>query len=382
MLLAGGQGNRLYALTNSLAKPAVSFGGKYRIIDFTLSNCINSSIDTVGILTQYQPMLLHEYIGNGEPWDLDRNIGGVHVLPPYLAKKGGEWYKGTANAIYQNLHFIKSFSPENVLILSGDHIYKMDYSKMLEYHAEKGADCTIAVIGVPREVASRFGILSFDKLGRIMDFEEKPKAPKSDNASMGVYIFKTSALEKALAEDESDPASGKDFGKNVIPKMLAEGKKMYAYGFSGYWKDVGTVASLWEANMDLLSDPPVFDVGGGGKVYSRNPALPPQFIGPEAVVKNALITEGCEIYGRVEDSVVGSGVYVARGAVVRHSVIMENVTVRENASVDYGIVDSGTTVGANVRVGSPEGGRGGIALVGRNLTLSDGETVKSGEIRQ
>ncbi|MDR1093240.1 MAG: NTP transferase domain-containing protein, partial [Clostridiales bacterium] len=257
MLLAGGQGNRLYALTNSLAKPAVSFGGKYRIIDFTLSNCTNSAIDTVGVLTQYQPMRLNEYIGNGEPWDLDRNTGGVRVLPPYQAKAGGDWYKGTANAIYQNLNFIQNFDPENVLILSGDHIYKMDYSKMLEYHCEKGADCTIAVISVPPAEASRFGIMSFDKTGRITDFEEKPKAPKSADASMGVYIFKMTALENALAEDEADPASSKDFGKNVIPKMLAGGKKLYAYGFSGYWKDVGTVTSLWEANMDLLGEPPV-----------------------------------------------------------------------------------------------------------------------------
>ncbi|GHU99979.1 glucose-1-phosphate adenylyltransferase [Clostridia bacterium] len=381
MLLAGGQGSRLYALTNQVAKPAVSFGGKYRIIDFTLSNCTNSAIEAVGVLTQYQPMRLNEYIGNGEPWDLDRNNGGVRVLPPYLAKEGGEWYKGTANAIFQNRNFIKCFDPEHVLILSGDHIYKMDYSKMLEYHCEKGADCTIAVIGVPIAEAPRFGIMSFDKTGRITDFEEKPKEPKSNNASMGIYIFRASALEKALVEDEADPASAKDFGKNVIPKMLAEGKKMYAYGFSGYWKDVGTVTSLWEANMDLLGDAPVFDVGGGGKVYSRNPALPPQYIGPGGTVKNSLITEGCEIYGEVSDSVLGSGVYVGKGAVVKHSVIMENAVVKEGAQVNFGIVDGGTTVGAGARVGDADGDKNKIALVGRDLTIADGEIVKSGEIR-
>jgi glucose-1-phosphate adenylyltransferase len=327
-------------------------------------------------------MLLHEYIGNGEPWDLDRNTGGVHVLPPYMAKAGGEWYKGTANAIYQNLHFIKNFSPENVLILSGDHIYKMDYSKMLEYHCEKGADCTIAVIGVPKSEASRFGIMSFDKSGRITDFEEKPKAPKSDNASMGVYIFKTSELEKALVADDADPDSGKDFGKNVIPTMLAAGKRMYAYGFSGYWKDVGTVTSLWEANTDLLGEAPVFDVAGGGKVYSRNHALPPQYIAEDAVVKNSLVTEGCEIYGEVSDSVLGSGVYVAKGAVIKNSVIMENVTVGEGAQINFGIVDGGTSVGARCKIGCTDADKNRIALVGRNLTLADGETVKSGEIRQ
>jgi len=372
MLLAGGQGNRLYALTNSVAKPAVAFGGKYRIIDFTLSNCANSAIETVGILTQYQPMLLHEYIGNGEPWDLDRNFGGARVLPPYSAKTGGEWYKGTANAIFQNLNFVRNFNPEHVLILSGDHIYKMDYSKMLEYHVEKNADCTIGVIGVPAIDASRFGIMSYDKTGRVTDFEEKPKQPKSNNASMGIYIFKTSELEKALVADEADVKSSKDFGKDVIPKMLADKKKMFAYGFSGYWKDVGTVASLWEANMDLLGESPVFDLAAGGKVYSRNPALPPQYVGPGGSVKNSVITEGCEIYGEVSDSVIGSGVCIGKNAVVKNSVIMENVQIHEGAQINYGIVDGNASIGKNARVG---GSRENVTLVARSSVVGDGRTI-------
>ncbi len=304
MLLAGGQGSRLYALTSNIAKPAVSFGGKYRIIDFPLSNCVNSGIDTVGVLTQYQPLILNTYIGNGQPWDLDREFGGVHVLPPYQGKNSSDWYKGTANAIFQNLRFINQYNPDYVLILSGDHIYKMNYSIMLNYHILNDADCTIAAIDVPIEQASRFGILNTNQDGSIYEFEEKPKNPKSTLASMGIYIFSTKKLEKYLEEDSKNPKSSNDFGKDILPKMLADGQKMMAYRFKGYWKDVGTIESLYEANMDLLGDNPCFDVTDSAwKIQSRSPLAPPHYIGEGAKAFNSIIMTGCEIFGVGENSV-------------------------------------------------------------------------------
>lgn len=377
MLLAGGQGSRLYALTEKTAKPAVSFGGKYRIIDFTLSNCVNSGIDTVGVLTQYQPLVLNEYIGNGQPWDLDRTYGGVKILPPYQGKKKADWYSGTANAIYQNLNFINRYNPEYVLILSGDHIYRMQYDAMLQFHKEKGADCTIAVIDVPIEEASRFGIMSADENGKIYKFAEKPKKPDSTLASMGIYIFNRDKLEKYLEADENDPNSSKDFGKNVIPAMLAAGEKMYAYPFSGYWKDVGTIQSLWEANMDLLGEHPVLTLGNSERrVFSRNNAEPPQFIGSSAVIGNSLITEGCEIYGEVHNSVLFSGVVVEEGATVRDSVIMNNVVIKRGATVDYSILDSDVTVGEKASIGKPKDTSRGITVIGAGLPIADGGVVE------
>ncbi len=332
MLLAGGQGSRLYALTNNIAKPAVPFGAKYRIIDFPLSNCINSGIDTVGVLTQYQPLVLNEYIGNGQPWDLDRNFGGVHVLSPYQKKAKSAWYEGTANAIYQNLNFIKMYNPDYVLILSGDHIYKMDYSKMLRAHIEKGADCTIAAIDVPLKEASRFGILNTNADGSIYEFEEKPKQPKSTLASMGVYIFTAEKMYKYLEEDENDPESSKDFGKNVLPAMLNAGEKMFAYQFEGYWKDVGTISSLWEANMDLLGEEPAFDVSDPSwKIHSRNPLAPPEYLGENSIVKNSMIALGSEVYGTLVNSVISSNVVIEEGAVVEDSVIMSGSVIKKGA---------------------------------------------------
>ena len=308
MLLAGGQGSRLYALTQKTAKPAVPFGGKYRIIDFPLSNCINSGIDAVGVLTQYQPLVLNDYIGNGLPWDLDRSFGGVKILPPYQGNKKSDWYLGTANAIYQNINYIDIYDPNYVIILSGDHIYKMDYSKMLDYHKETGADCTIAVLDVPLEEASRFGIMSTNPDGSIYKFTEKPKNPDSTKASMGIYIFDRHTLTKYLEEDEADKSSSNDFGKNVIPAMLAAGESMYAYAFDGYWKDVGTINSLWEANMDMLGTPPKLELGGDSwRIYSRHYCQPPQYIGGHAIVENSVVTEGCEIYGTVKTCVLGAG---------------------------------------------------------------------------
>lgn len=381
MLLAGGQGSRLYALTNKLAKPAVSFGSKYRIIDFTLSNCVNSGIDTVGVLTQYQPLILNEYIGNGEPWDLDRTFGGVHTLPPYQAKDGADWYKGTANAIYQNMHFISKYDPEHVLILSGDHIYKIDYAKMLSRHIEADADITIAVIPVPEEEASRFGIMSFDTDGRITDFEEKPKKPKSNNASMGIYIFKTKELFAQLVRDEQDKQSQNDFGKNIIPHMLAANKKMYAYSFEGYWKDVGTIASLWEANMDLIGKNPKFTFEDSeSKVYARNPLMPPQYYGSECRIVNSLTTAGCEIYGTVINSVLSEGVYVAPGAVIKDSVIMRGTKIGENSVVSFGIIDEHVTIGKNVTVGDESSGEDKIALIGRDSVIKDGTAIAAGQM--
>jgi len=381
MLLAGGQGSRLYTLTEKTAKPAVPFGGKYRIIDFPLSNCVNSGIYTVGVLTQYQPLVLNEYIGSGKPWDLDRASGGVTILPPYQGKDGADWYKGTANAIYQNLSFINRYDPDYVLILSGDHIYKMDYAKMLAAHKETGADCTIAVLNVPIEEASRFGIMNTDDNLKILEFEEKPKQPKSTKASMGIYIFSKKVLEKYLIEDEADPNSSKDFGKNIIPKMLGDGCSMYAYPFEGYWKDVGTISSLWEANMDLLGDNPQFDLKDRQwRIFSRNYSEPPHFVGSYAKISNSLITEGCNIEGIVENSILFSGVTVARGAYIKDSIILKNVTVGEGATINYSIVDSDTTIGAGSTVGRTKNTGVEITVVGTELELKPGTDVPAGSM--
>lgn len=370
MLLAGGQGSRLRLLTEKTAKPAVTFGGKYKIIDFPLSNCVNSGIDTVGVLTQYQPLMLNEYIGNGRPWDLDRSWGGIVVLPPYQASKHADWYTGTANAIYQNLHFIRRYTPDYILILSGDHIYKMDYHAMIDFHKKTGADCTIAVIDVPPEETSRFGIMSTCDDGKIYKFEEKPKATDSTKASMGVYVFTAEKLVRYLEDDENDPESENDFGKNIIPSMLKNGESMFAFPFSGYWKDVGTIQSLWDSNMDLLGDKPKFDINDRAwRIYSRNYAQPPHFMGDNAVVVNSIITEGCEIYGKVENSVLSSGVRVERGASVTDSVIMSDVVIGRNCSVNYSVIDSGTHIGSDCKIGKPRNDSAGITLIGAGLEV-------------
>lgn len=379
MLLAGGQGSRLYALTTKVAKPAVSFGAKYRIIDFPLSNCVNSNIDTVGVLTQYQPLVLNEYIGNGQPWDLDRTFGGVHILPPYQAKTGSEWYKGTANAIYQNLGFIENYDPEHVLILSGDHIYKMDYNMMLQEHIKRDADCTIAVLEVPMEEASRFGIMNTDANNKIVEFEEKPKNPKSNLASMGIYIFKREKLFKYLTEDAQDPNSQNDFGKNIIPTMLASGENMLAYKFKGYWKDVGTIKSLWEANQDLIGDDPAFDIYNPfWRIYSRNVGIEPQYIAKGAVVKNSLITDGAKIEGTVINSIIGSSVEVKKGAVVKDSVVFANTIIDKNASVEYSIIDEKVTIGEGAKVGCEKSDTAEIAVIGRGVEVEAGAVVEAG----
>ena len=379
MLLAGGQGSRLYLLTERTAKPAVSFGGKYRIIDFPLSNCINSGIDTVGVLTQYQPLALNEYIGNGQPWDLDRVLGGIMVLPPYQGSKRADWYKGTANAIYQNMNFIERYDPEYVVVLSGDHIYKMDYSEMVRRHKETQADCTIAVFHVTPEETSRFGIMSTDKEGRIVKFEEKPKQTDSTQASMGVYVFSKEKLFQYLEEDEHDPESENDFGRNIIPKMLAAGERMFAFPFSGYWKDVGTIQSLWEANMDLLGDRPALDLRDESwRIFSRNYAEPPHFIGANAVVGNSLVTEGCEIYGSVINSVISGDVVVEKGAVVKDSVILDGVRICEGAQVHYSILDADTTVGRGASVGCERKNASGLTLVGGGLAVPEGAVIPDG----
>ncbi len=381
MLLAGGQGSRLYALTNNIAKPAVSFGGKYRIIDFPLSNCVNSGIDTVGVLTQYQPLFLNKYIGKGHPWDLDRTFGGVYILPPYQGKTRSDWYKGTANAIYQNINFLKQYDPDYVLVLSGDHIYKMNYSTMLNYHILNGADCTIAAIEVPMEEASRFGILNTNPDGSIYEFEEKPKNPKSNLASMGIYIFSAKKLYQYLTEDDKDPNSNNDFGKNILPTMLESGEKMMAYKFQGYWKDVGTVDSLYEANMDLLGDNPVFDVTDNSwKIQSRSPLAPPHFIGEGAKTDNSIIMSGCEIYGSVENSILSSDVVIAKGAIVKNSIIMSDVYVDENAVIEYSIIDENTIIGKNAKVGESVDKAKGVTLLGRDIRIDDGVIINSGDI--
>lgn len=386
MLLAGGQGTRLGVLTENVAKPAVPFGGKYRIIDFPISNTINSGIDTIGVLTQYQPFELNQYIGNGQPWDLDRMNGGVFVLPPYQKAKAGEWYKGTANAIYQNISFIDRYDPEYVLVLSGDHIYKMDYSKMLNFHKEHDADCTIAVLNVPAEEASRFGIMNADEENRIYEFEEKPKKPKSTKASMGIYIFSWDKLRDYLIRDENNKASSNDFGKNVIPMMLDEGQKLYAYDFGGYWKDVGTISSLWEANMDLL-DPQsgLYLNDRSWKIYARNSAEPPHFVGADAEIENSIISEGCNIDGRIKNSVVFQGSTVEKGAEIRDSLIMPGAFIGANSRICHSIVGWQTVVGENCVVGAPQekpvNGEWRIAVVAPGITLERNGVVKEGEMK-
>lgn len=355
MILAGGQGSRLGALTKDIAKPAVAFGGKYRIIDFALSNCAHSGIETVGVLTQYQPLELNTYIAGGAPWDLDRNFGGVYVLPPYVKAEKGEWYKGTANAIYQNIGFIEQFNPKYVLILSGDHIYKMNYAKMLAVHKKNNAEVTVAVMPVPWEEASRFGIMSVDDEGRIIEFEEKPKEPTSNLASMGIYIFNWQTLKKYLIVDENNPRSQNDFGKNVIPQMLSMNEAMYTYHFTDYWRDVGTVQSLWEAHMDMLTAPPQLNMyDSAWPIYSRNSASPPHFISSSAVLKNCSITEGCNIYGVIEHSIISEGVTVEAGAIVRDSIIMPNVKIGKGTIVEKAIIGPGCEIGSGVIIGQRE----------------------------
>ena len=378
MILAGGQGSRLYALTQKLAKPAVPFGGKYRIIDFPLSNCVNSGIDTVGILTQYQPLVLNEYIGNGQPWDLDRLYGGVHVLPPYQQAQGSDWYKGTANAIYQNLSFIKRYDPEYVIILSGDQICKQDYSDFLKFHKEKNAEFSVAVMEVPWEEASRFGLMVAGEDDRITEFQEKPKDPKSNLASMGIYIFNWDILKKYLIEDENDPESENDFGKNIIPSLLRDKREMYAYHFSGYWKDVGTISSLWEANMEVL-DPEnsginLFD--DDWRIYSRNSGMTGHRIGEEAVLENCMITDGCSIDGKVKHSVLFAGVKVEKGAVIEDVVIMGGSTIKEGAQIKHCIIAENVVIEKNAVVGEmPNGDKKGVATVGSNVTIGEGAIV-------
>lgn len=353
MILAGGQGSRLGILTQSVAKPAVPFGGKYRIIDFPLSNCAHSGIDTVGVLTQYQPLELNTYIANGQPWDLDRTNGGVFVLPPYTSAEKGEWYKGTANAIYQNIGFMEQFNPKYVVILSGDHIYKMDYNKMLSAHKKANADATIAVIEVPWDEAPRFGIMNTDENMQIVEFEEKPAELKSNLASMGVYCFSWEALKKYLVDDEANPESENDFGKNIIPAMLGDGLKLMAHRFDGYWKDVGTIQSLWEANMELLDDQPGCDLDDEvWKIFSRNPVKPPQYIGETGSLKNSYATEGCEVYGKVEHSILFEGVIVEEGATIKDSIILPGAVIKKGAEVTKAIVGSDSVVGEGAVIGS------------------------------
>ncbi len=381
MLLAGGQGSRLYALTNVVAKPAVSFGSKYKIIDFPLSNCVNSDIDTVGVLTQYQPLMLNEYIGNGQPWDLDRTFGGVHILPPYQGKKKTNWYKGTANAIYQNINFIKMYDPEYVLILSGDHIYRMDYNKMLQYHKEKGADCTIAVIDVDIKEASRFGIMNTNPDYSVYEFEEKPKHPKSTNASMGIYIFSADVLYKYLEEDEEDPESKNDFGNNIIPKMLNDGKRLYAYPFSGYWKDVGTISSLWEANMDLLGKNPNFDIfDKNWKIYTRNAPYPPHFVTKTGEVKNSLISSGSYIEGKVINSLIGLNVRIKEGAVVENSIILDDVVIERNAKINYSIIAEQAVIGENAEIAVEAKSSKDITVIASSVNVAKNAKVGVSEM--
>ncbi|GFP78393.1 glucose-1-phosphate adenylyltransferase [Clostridium fungisolvens] len=371
LILAGGQGSRLGVLTKKLAKPAVPFGGKYRIIDFALSNCANSGIYTVGVLTQYQPLELNSHIGIGSPWDLDRRDGGVAILPPYQEERGGNWYKGTANAIYQNIPFVDGYEPEYVLILSGDHIYKMDYEKMLDFHKQKEADATIAVIDVTLSEASRFGIMNTNDDLSIYEFEEKPANPKSTKASMGIYIFNWKTLKKFLKEDEADKNSINDFGKNIIPKMLEDGRRLVAYPFKGYWKDVGTIESLWESNMDLLKDNNELNLyDDEWRIYSVSPGRPAQYIGQNASVKSSLIVEGCIIHGEVENSVLFPGVVVGKNAVVKDSVVMPNTKIGENAIVDKAIVGGGVAIRKDCKIGN-----------GKTITVIPAkEDLKSGTI--
>ena len=381
MLLAGGQGSRLYALTQNVAKPSVPFGGKYRIIDFPLSNCANSGIDTVGVLTQYRPLQLNSYIGNGQPWDLDVADGGVYILPPYQsAGEKGSWFSGTANAIYQNIGFIENYDPENVLILSGDHIYKMDYADMLREHLEHDAACTISVLQVSMEEATRFGIMNLGENGYVCEFEEKPKQPKSDLASMGIYIFNWKKLREYLIADENDPNSSKDFGKNIIPNMLNAGEKLWPYRFDGYWRDVGTITSLWDANMDMLSTTLINLYDPTWPISSRSPICPPHFTGENAQIIHSIVTEGCEIDGTVENSVLSSTVKVGTGANIIYSVLMPGAVVEEGATVEYAIVGENTVVHKNAHVGAPPDGTDawGVATCGPNIEIREGAQVPAG----
>lgn len=381
MLLAGGQGSRLYALTQNVAKPSVPFGGKYRIIDFPLSNCTNSEIDTVGVLTQYRPLQLNSYIGNGQPWDLDVTDGGVYILPPYQsAGEKGSWFSGTANAIYQNIGFIENFDPENVLILSGDHIYKMDYALMLREHMEKQAACTISVLQVSMEEATRFGIMNLGEDGYVSQFEEKPEQPKSDLASMGIYIFNWKKLREYLIADENDPDSEKDFGKNIIPAMLSNGERLWPYRFQGYWRDVGTITSLWDANMDMLSTTLINLYDPDWPIGSRSPICPPHYAGREADIIHSIVTEGCEIDGHVENSVLSPMVKVGRGAKVYYSVLMPGAVVEDGAVVEYAIVGENTVIHSNTHVGAaPDGSDSwGVATCGPDIEIRSGATVPAG----
>ena len=381
MLLAGGQGSRLYALTQNVAKPSVPFGGKYRIIDFPLSNCANSGIDTVGVLTQYRPLQLNSYIGTGQPWDLDVSDGGVYILPPYLgAGEKGSWFTGTANAIYQNIAFIENYNPDNVLILSGDHIYKMDYAKMLKEHLEKDAALTIAVQQVSMEEATRLGILNPGPDGYVEQFEEKPKHPKSDLASMGIYIFNWEKLRTYLIADENDPNSSKDFGKNIIPAMLKAGEKIWPYRFEGYWRDVGTITSLWDANMDMLSPTLINLYDPDWPIASRSPVCPPTYTGENARVIHSIVTEGCEIDGHIENSVLSPSVIVERGAKVVYSVVMPGTVIKAGATVEYAIIGENCVIEAGARVGTaPDGSEGwGVATCGPNVTVAPGQVIPAG----
>lgn len=384
MLLAGGQGSRLGVLTKSIAKPAVPYGGNYRIIDFPLSNCVNSGIYTVGVLTQYQPLELNDYIGNGQPWDLDRQNGGVHVLSPYEAIGSKEWYKGTANAIYQNINFIEKYDPEYVVVLSGDHIYKMNYAKMVDFHEKNKADCTIAVLEVPWEEAPRFGILATDESNKIYEFAEKPAEPKSNKASMGVYVFSWDKLKKYLIQDENTPGSANDFGKNIIPTMLDAGERMFAFPFEGYWKDVGTIDSLWEANLDIINPNVELDLSDTSwRIYSRNPVSPPHYIGKRAKVELSSVSEGCEIEGNVDYSVISSNVKIEEDADIRYSVIMPGAIIKKGAKVYYSIVAEDAVVEEGAQVGeipelldNPEDW--GVAVIGAGAAVKGGTKIEPG----
>lgn len=381
MLLAGGQGSRLGVLTKNIAKPAVPYGGKYRIIDFPLSNCVNSGIYTVGVLTQYQPLELNDYIGNGQPWDLDRMNGGVHILSPYQQIKGSEWYKGTANAIYQNINFIERYDPEYVVILSGDHIYKMDYSKMLAFHKEKEADCTIAMLEVPWDEASRFGLMLLNDDGSISDFEEKPKTPHSNKASMGVYIFTWRTLKEYLLADEANSKSSNDFGKDLIPAMHGDDKRLFAYPFDGYWKDVGTIDSLWDANLDLLNPKIDLDLSDNSwRIFSNSPAAPPHYISADANVQNSMIAGGCQIEGEVDFSVLFANVKVEKDAVIQYSIVMPGTVIKAGAVVQYAIVAENAVVGENAVIGEcPEKTENlaewGVAVIGPDVKVGKGAKV-------
>ena len=379
MLLAGGQGSRLAPLTSYIAKPAVPFGARYRIIDFSISNCVNSGIDTVGVLTQYQPLELNDYLGTGAPWDLNINFGGLHVLPPYQAAKGADWFKGTANAIYQNIRFIKRYDPDYVLILSGDHIYKMDYSIMLEEHIKNQADCTLAVIDVPIEEASRFGIMSTDKEGRVTEFAEKPAQPKSTQASMGVYIFSTDALIEYLQRDEADPTSSNDFGKNIIPSMLNDGKRVFAFLYKGYWRDVGTLSSFWAANMDALGDLPELWLNDPGwKIYYNHDYNPPQYLGETAKVTGSICGDGNEVNGIVDRSVIFNNISIGKDAESKDSIIMSDCEIGEGAKIGYAIVDSEAVIEDGACIGGTTDDE--LTVIGYKVRIGKGAVVAPGSV--